>query len=97
MQRVYISGPMTGMPDLNVKAFNNAAAVLRLHGHTAVNPVENGQPSDAEWHQHMRADIRMLMDCDAIYMLTGWMRSRGALLEHHIASELGMEIWGAHA
>jgi hypothetical protein len=88
--RVYISGPMTGMPELNAPAFNAAEQQLAAAGYEPVNPVNNGQPNDAPWHQHMRADIAMLVTCEAIVMLPGWQASRGATLERHIARRLGM-------
>lgn len=36
--RIYISGPMTGHPDLNRPAFDAAAKRLRENGHFAINP-----------------------------------------------------------
>lgn len=36
--RIYISGPMTGMPDSNISAFNAAAERLRAEGHFVINP-----------------------------------------------------------
>ena len=39
----------------------------------------------------MRADIAVLVTCESVAMLDGWTASRGARLEHHIATELGME------
>lgn len=93
---IYLSGPMTGLPDFNRQAFMNTAAALKLHGGAVVvNPVENGVPADAPWHHHMRRDIAMLMECTAIYMLPGWSNSNGAKLERHIAVELGMDVLGA--
>ena len=91
----YISGPMSNMPDFNRQAFINKGAELALAGRLVVNPVHNGMPAESEWHEHMRADIAMLMRCDTIHMLPGWQRSRGARLELHIAMELGMAIEGA--
>lgn len=38
--RVYISGPMSGLPDLNFPAFNAAAQQLRELGLDAVNPAD---------------------------------------------------------
>lgn len=38
--RIYISGPMTGKPDLNCPAFDAAEKRLREHGHFVINPAE---------------------------------------------------------
>lgn len=93
--RFYLSGPMTGMPDLNRAAFTEAAAMLRKRGVQVTNPAENGLPDDATWAQHLCTDIRDMMDCNAIHMLPGWSASKGARLEHHIAQQLGFAITGA--
>lgn len=90
--RVYISGPMTGLPGLNFPAFFEAAEYLRAEGYGVVNPAELGGSPDLEWHQYMRKDIAALMDCDTIYCLDGWRESKGARLEVHIARELGMAV-----
>lgn len=36
--RIYVSGPMTGHPDLNRPAFDAAAKRLRDEGHFVINP-----------------------------------------------------------
>jgi Domain of unknown function (DUF4406) len=95
--RIYIAGPMTGYPDLNFPAFHHAAAMLRGKGHDVVNPAEINVDPAKGWVECMRADIRELVTCDAICMLPGWPRSRGALLEHTIARALGFEILYAPA
>lgn len=91
-KRVYISGPMTGIADLNFPAFNLAATMLRTKGIEAVNPAEINPGSVMSWEQCMRADIKALCDCDTLAMLPGWERSRGAHLEVHIAHRLGMRV-----
>lgn len=88
--RCYISGPITGMPGLNKPAFAEAARLLSDHGLEPVNPHCNGVEPQASWEQHMRADIALLVTCEAIYLLPGWENSRGATLELHIARALGM-------
>ncbi len=90
--RVYLSGPMTGLPELNFPAFHAAAAALRAKGLEVVNPAEINPNADKTWEQCMRADIKALCDCDALVMLPGWERSRGAHLEVHVAHRLGMQI-----
>ena len=90
--KIYISGPMTGLPALNFPAFHAAAAELRAAGLDVVNPAEICPDHTMAWADCMRADIVALMECDAIAMLPGWMDSKGARLERHIAVELGMAV-----
>ena len=61
--KTYISGPMTGLPDLNFPAFHEAAAYLRAKGFDVINPAEHDQSPGLEWHEYLRKDIRLLMDC----------------------------------
>jgi len=89
---IYISGPITGVPGGNREAFNAEAARLRALGFEVINPVEVKVPDGAVWSDYMRADIKLLMDCTAIVMLPGWMRSKGANIEHDLARALGMTI-----
>lgn len=90
--KLYIAGPMSGIKDLNFPAFHREAANYRAQGHEVVNPAEINADPNAQWLDCMRADIKQLVDCDAIAMLPGWEWSRGARLEHHIANALGMKV-----
>lgn len=92
MQRIYISGPMSGLPELNFPAFHDAAEKLRGKGFDAVNPAELNAELDADWHYYMRNDIKALCDCDALALLPGWEKSSGAQLELHIAHRLGLDV-----
>lgn len=90
--RTYIAGPMTGLPDFNYPAFNAAAAALRAQGVDAINPADHGIVPGATWEDYLRADLVQLATCEAVYFLPGWSKSRGALLEHHVAAALGMRL-----
>jgi len=93
MKRVYVSGPMTGMPEHNFPAFHAASAALRDLGMEVVNPAEiNSEPGARPWEQCLRNDIKQLCDCDAIVLSPGWERSKGAHLELHIAHRVGIEV-----
>ena len=99
MTRVYISGPMSGLPDNNFPAFHAAAADLRGLGYEVVNPAEidagvraDEVGTDAFWRACMRADIKALCDCGALALLPGWERSKGAHIELNLAHRLGMRI-----
>lgn len=92
MKRIYLSGPMTGLPDLNFPAFHAAAAALRAKGCDVVNPAEINIDGEKTWHACMRADIKALCDCDEIAMLPGWENSNGAHVELNLAHRLGMRV-----
>nr|DAN72896.1 MAG TPA: Blasticidin M [Caudoviricetes sp.] len=40
----------------------------------------------------MLKDIADLLQCKAIYMLQGWQESKGACIEHYIATQIGIPI-----
>lgn len=82
---VYISGPMTGIPEYNRDAFLKAELRLRTLGHEVENPWRLGEQAGWGRHDYMRRDIAALADCDAIYMLPGWLRSWGAKREYLVA------------
>jgi Tfp pilus assembly protein PilX len=88
---IYISGPMSGLPDHNFPAFHAAAAALRARGWDVVNPAELS-PGTTDWAACMRADIKALCDCADLALLPGWAQSKGAQLELHIAHRLGLHI-----
>lgn len=39
--KLYLAGPMSGLPDFNYHAFHSAATELRGAGHTVFNPADN--------------------------------------------------------
>lgn len=93
MRKIYIAGPMTGLPEFNFPAFHDAAARLREEGWDVVNPAEGVSDTSRSWGYFMRRALGLLLQCDAIYLLKGWSESQGALLEHHVAHKLGMELY----
>jgi hypothetical protein len=90
--RVYLSGPMTGLPELNFPAFHAEADRLRGLGYDVVNPAEINPDASMPWSECMRADIKALCDCDVIALLPGWGASSGAHLELHIAHRIGLQV-----
>jgi hypothetical protein len=93
MRRIYISGPMTGLPDFNYPAFNAEAARLRALGYHVENPAEN--PPQDSWEAYIAVCIPQLLTCDTIALLPGWSESRGALWERYVASQEGITITAA--
>lgn len=90
--RIYLSGPMSDLPDHNFPAFHAYAAILREEGNEVVNPAEINDDTSLSWKQCLRADIRELAGCDAIALMPGWEVSDGAQLELHVAHRLGLQV-----
>ena len=91
-KRVYIAGPITGV-DGYEESFNKAAADLEALGFEAVNPIAPGPVEGADYKYYIDRGLRMLMECDAIYMLRGWRKSKGATLESFYAMICGLEYY----
>jgi len=95
-QRIYLAGPMTGMPGHNFPTFHAAAERFRKAGWDVANPAENFQGrTDLPRSAYLRADVASLAQCDAIALLPGWDRSDGATLEAVIAAEIGLTFFDA--
>jgi len=92
--KVYISGMITSLKyDQYRKAFKEAATYLVDKGCDPIDPSDLGKPEHHSWEYYMRKAIPQLCECDGIYMLNGWERSKGAKLEHTIAKSLGMTVF----
>ncbi len=93
--RLYLAGPMTGLPEFNHPAFHAAADQLRDAGYIVTNPADNGLPTDdTPWVDHMRRDIALMMQrrCNAVAILPGTSQSKGALVEWRLAKGLGFPV-----
>lgn len=92
-KKIYISGPIAGYDMEERKlAFLKVQHLIEGLGHEAVNPFDNGVPEDAHWREHMRADIGLLVGCDAIFMMPSWELSKGCKLELDVASSCGIQV-----
>jgi len=90
--RVYIAGPMTGLPANNYPAFDDVAGKLRARGFHVENPAENPPPECGTWRGWMRLAVRQLATCDAVALLPGWMASKGARTEFRLATDLELQV-----
>jgi len=91
--KIYISGKISGT-DLTEtrKRFAAVAKSMKRLGYEPVNPLDNGLSEQDTWEAHIIKDIATLLQCKAIYMLQGWKDSKGARIEHYIATEIGIPI-----
>lgn len=90
----YLAGPMSGVQDHNFPLFNRVARELRRIGHEVFNPAENKDGGERQSRAYyMRLDLPALLQSEAIVLLPGWQRSRGASLEAWMAADLGMPMY----
>ncbi len=88
----YLSGPMSGLPDFNRAAFDDAAVRLRARGLTIVSPHEVDGVHTYE--AYLRADLQILVEsCYGLILLPGWPASTGAKLELQVTLALKMPVY----
>lgn len=91
--RLYVAGPMTGLPEFNYPAFFEAEEALIAAGYDVLNPARTeGRDGCESWLDFMRASLRDISHADAIATLPGWSDSKGACLEVQIAHGLQLGV-----
>jgi hypothetical protein len=89
--KLYVSGPMTGIPEWNFPAFQAASDTLRAAGYEVIDPSRHGAGAGT-WESYLRRDLVEMLDCDGVALLPGWQGSKGANLEVFVAEALSMPI-----
>lgn len=91
-KRIYIAGPIKN-DSLYKDHFKMVEEKLKRIFPDAkiVNPT-SFEFTNFNYADYMKADIQLLIGCDTIYLLHGWEMSKGAKLEHDIATMLDMSI-----
>lgn len=93
MEKVYISGKITGLPiEVALTNFIIAETKLKEYNFEVINPMTITHNHDKSWENYMRVDLKALLDCDSIYMLKDWHKSKGANIEYNLAKDLGLKI-----
>ena len=87
---VYLSGKMTGEPDLGRALFNKAQKKLEAEVITVINPAM--LPKGLKPEAYMPICLEMLKWADVIAMLPGWTESKGAWIERAFAKYLGIKV-----
>jgi hypothetical protein len=104
--KVYLAGPMSGLPQSNFPTFDAAAASLRSQSFEVVSPAELNDPSDRTialadapspktWGDFLARDVKLLADAgiQGIVFLPGWEKSRGARLEAFVGVLCDMQFY----
>ena len=91
----YISGPMSGIADLNQPSFAMAANHIHLRGHHVITPFDSPAAVHLPdtYRKQLRRDLVAICGkADALYMLDGWEHSPGARAEHAVGVALQLPI-----
>jgi hypothetical protein len=93
MNKLYLSGPMTGVENFNHELFNRVAAEFRMVGFEVCSPSEffDGDTT-REREDYMREAFKYLLEADTVVILPGWEQSKGARIEITVAQELGLNL-----
>ena len=105
--KVYCAGPMSGHVDYNFPAFFAASEFLEQQGYAAINPaqldIDAGYPLERlklltpeEFQEFlkgaMKRDLEAIQSCDALVLLPGWEKSKGARAERAVAEWAGLRV-----
>lgn len=103
MQKLYLAGPMRGLPHFNLPTFQKAAMLLRQEGYIVFSPAEKGQESRLDNNPELQNDLQFrrevfkldataICESDIIALLPGWEASSGARAEWALANAIGIEF-----
>ncbi len=88
---VYLSGPMSGLPDFNKPNFWMMEHILKQTSCIVKSPAHYDHDYTYEWA--MREGFRMIIDSQVIVMLLGWEKSEGAKAELKMAQMCGCRTY----
>ena len=97
--KIYVAGPMSGLPNLNWEAFDIKEKQLRADGWDVVNPAAMDrdagyvpdQLGEYDYEEAASRDVEALRSCDAIYLMSGFQFSKGACWERALAKHWGLK------
>lgn len=87
--KIYIAGQITNNPNYESQ-FVEAEKRLLEQGHAVINPVKN---LGFDYKDYIDMGLCELMKCEAVYLLGGWEKSKGAQLEATYAKTVGLQIY----
>lgn len=99
---IYVSGKYSGDTEKerkdNIFKAGKVAAELWDRGHAVICPHANTSeflvPTKiTQYEDFIKGDLMMIARCDAMVMLPEWENSKGAVLEHNYALELGVPVY----
>lgn len=92
-KKLYISGPMSGIPDNNFPEFLEVEDQLKLAGYDVINPARNPPRHGVHARAfYMKLDLNNVMACDGVALLAGHHYSPGCQSEIRTALDTDKPI-----
>ena len=90
--KIHISGPMTGIEDMNRPLFNEVANSLRMQEHEVFNPAEIDKKLSYRAAMMMNLNY-ICLEAEAVCLLPGCEKSKGSMAERMTAVACGIDIF----
>lgn len=91
--KIYISLPISGY---NLQERKETAMKIELKlrglGYNTFNPLGEHWQEGLSGYEYMKQDLKELLDCNAIFLASGWNRSLGCKLELETAVAIGIDV-----
>lgn len=93
-KKIYIAGKVSGEPlaECTMK-FGRAQKLIESLGFEVINPLQIVDDWKTPWQKAMKMCITAMMDCDAIFLLTDYTDSLGAMIEKKLAYDVKMLVF----
>lgn len=90
---IYISGPVTGIPDYKERFQKATDIINNIDGFNAINAINMLVDDPDNYYSNMQICTALLGLSDAICMLPGWKESKGAHYELGYAVGKGLKVY----
>jgi hypothetical protein len=94
MKRIYLSGKMSNVKDLNIDKFKKWKKILQEKGFEVIIPHEiEGNEKELSYDEYMKNDIAELLKCDIVGILDDWYHSPGSIKEIIVSRIVGIKVY----
>jgi hypothetical protein len=92
-KKCYIAGKIGDLPEEIYKAnFEKAKNHVVQLGLIPISPIDLPHDHDKSWRSYMIEDLTTMMQCSFVYVMDGWLESKGARIEIELARKLQIKI-----
>ena len=91
MKKVFISQPMRGLSDTEIK--EERKAIIKEHGDVEfIDSYFESAPASARPLWFLGKSLELLSTADMAFFANGWEDARGCVMEHEACEKYGIEI-----